>query len=250
MKIFFAHLICDVNVRRHQVSERRACQVLGATKMKWRRGEALELDFNRLKTALEAGQPDRVPLFDFVVSQEVKEGFPGRSIDSLEDEIEFCAKAGYDFMIANVYAKYPCILKKTSSVRNGFGWRNDHVGPIATAGDVATYPWPDSERIEYSVLDRTEASLPRVMKVITVAVNFYQAMVELLGFENFAISFKQNTELVIEVLNRVAKIAIDILQRVKKFPSVGAVVIGGDIAYQNGTMVVPHFLRKFAFQRH
>ena len=114
-------------------------------------------------------------------------------------------------------------------------------------GDYDTYPWPDPENLDYSVLQQIERYLPSGMKVITVAGNFYQKTVYLLGFENFALSLMDNPSFVARVMNRVAGITFRMLERVVEMPAVGAVVTGGDIAYGSGTMINPRFLRELVF---
>lgn len=205
--------------------------------------------FERLKEALYCRQPDRVPLFDFVISQEMKEQFLEKPIVNLEDEVEFWRNAGYDFVILNVDVSYPQAQRTESQTEKGtIGWSNEHFGPIRTMNDFETYSWPNPEEIDYSPFETIGAYLPEGMKVITVAGNFYQTIVnELLGFENFALSLVDNIELVERVFDKVAGIAFKIFKKVIEMPNVGAIVTGGDIACSTGTMVSPQFLRKYVF---
>ena len=55
-------------------------------------------NFERLKTALFGGQPDRVPLLELAVAQNVRESYLGRKIVTISDEIDFARKAGYDYV--------------------------------------------------------------------------------------------------------------------------------------------------------
>lgn len=206
----------------------------------------IDPQFERFKEALYCKQPDRVPLFDFVISKEIKEKFLGKPITNLEEEVEFWVNAGYDFVVLNV--SYPYLTKTLESQeKDGRQWRDEHVGLIGTMRDFETYPWPDPKRLDYSELEEVEAYLPKGMKVVTVAGNFYETSVALLGFENFVLSLVDNIDLVERVFNRVAEIAFGIFQKVIEMPTVGAIVTGGDIAYAGGTMVNPEFLKKYVF---
>ncbi len=59
---------------------------------------------NFRKAVLCQGEPKRVPQFDGTVAEDIKTRFLGRTVDGLEDvggledEVEFCMKAGYDFV--------------------------------------------------------------------------------------------------------------------------------------------------------
>jgi len=51
-------------------------------------------------TALHCQEPDRVPLGEWEIDRAPKEGFLGRKIENLNDEIEFWLKAGFDYVTA------------------------------------------------------------------------------------------------------------------------------------------------------
>ena len=58
-------------------------------------------DFERYMTALKCEEPDRVPLGDWHVDQLPKEGFLGRKIVTLQDQVDFWYTAGFDFMTSS-----------------------------------------------------------------------------------------------------------------------------------------------------
>lgn len=56
-------------------------------------------DFRRFRTAvLCEGEPDRVPLAEASIDTGIKEAVLGRPIRSAQDEVDFWATAGYDFV--------------------------------------------------------------------------------------------------------------------------------------------------------
>ena len=58
-----------------------------------------ETDFERVKTALSCGIPDRVPLMEVLVDHVFKEAFLGRRIGNVEQDLLFWKAAGYDYII-------------------------------------------------------------------------------------------------------------------------------------------------------
>ena len=56
-------------------------------------------DFENFKRAvLCQGEPKRVPQFDGTVAHEIKRRLLGKPIEGIEQEVEFCMAAGYDFV--------------------------------------------------------------------------------------------------------------------------------------------------------
>jgi hypothetical protein len=56
-------------------------------------------DFNNLRRALLCqGEPDRVPLFEGTVHEDIKSRFLGKDVGGLEAEVEFHMAAGYDYV--------------------------------------------------------------------------------------------------------------------------------------------------------
>lgn len=59
----------------------------------------LDPDFDRLRTTLlVSGEPDRVPTVELLVDREIKEAFLGRPLQSIQDDVEFWYRAGYDYI--------------------------------------------------------------------------------------------------------------------------------------------------------
>ena len=59
----------------------------------------MQPNFNRFRTALLCqGEPDRVPLADASIDKGIKEAVLGRPIRTAQDEVDFWAEAGYDFV--------------------------------------------------------------------------------------------------------------------------------------------------------
>lgn len=58
-------------------------------------------DINRLISALDGKEPDRVPNFEFYVAQNIRSALLGYQCpDGIAGEVEFKPKFGYDFLYA------------------------------------------------------------------------------------------------------------------------------------------------------
>ncbi|MFV1969339.1 MAG: hypothetical protein ACC628_28290, partial [Pirellulaceae bacterium] len=56
-------------------------------------------DFDNLCKALRSeGEPKYVPLFEGTIAEDIKSRFLGKPARGLEAEVEFCMRAGYDFV--------------------------------------------------------------------------------------------------------------------------------------------------------
>jgi uroporphyrinogen decarboxylase len=205
--------------------------------------------FNRIHDALTGRPVDRVPLFDFVMARNVKEAFLGRPIATEADEIDFWTRAGYDYAVASVAVPFPGVSTASSGIRD-IHWSDEHRGPIGTWDDFRSYPWPDPSALDYSPVEKVCALLPEGVKVLTVAGNFYAKVQALLSFENLALLVYDDPKLLEAVFDRVADISYASLDRVTRIPGVGAVVSGGDIAFEGGTFIDPGVLRKIVFPRY
>ena len=76
-------------------------------------------DFDRVLTALNLREPDRVPLGDFHVDALVKEAFLGRKPTGPEDQIEFWRRAGFDYVTASAGILWDQRLQVAHATREG-----------------------------------------------------------------------------------------------------------------------------------
>ncbi len=223
-------------------------------------------DFERLETALRVQESDRVPLFEVGVDREVKEAFLGRRVgDShadgydLQADVEFWTQAGYDFIFL-----YPdnLILRQArldaentaSNTATAYGesserkWAPEKTGAIASMEDFERYPWPEPQDIDYSIFDEVGSRLPEGMKVLAgLGGGPFIVSWHLMGFETFCIALSEDPELAEAVVNRVKSILDAVATTLAEYDCIGAVLLGDDIAYTEGLMFSPRFLRKYLF---
>jgi hypothetical protein len=60
---------------------------------------SLEPNFDRLRTVLLLeGEPDRVPNAELHIDWQIKQAFLGRPIRTVQDDVDFWYRAGYDYV--------------------------------------------------------------------------------------------------------------------------------------------------------
>ena len=216
-------------------------------------------DFARVLTALHRGQPDRVPLGEVSVDPEVKDAFLGRPISTLADEVDFWIQAGYDYIAidTDLYAA-PAIqdrilhpLENTAQQYTGArpdrGWVGSAAAVIRTREDVARFPWPRAQDIDLSVYDRLPPLLPNKMKALVTIGHVFTGAWQLMGFEAFCVALIEDPELVLEIVERLGRESLELLDRLLALDIVGAICLQDDIAYTNGLMVSLPMLRRIFF---
>ena len=118
-----------------------------------------EPDFENLRTVLFGGRGHRVPNIELVIDREIKDGFLGRPVTSLGDEIEFRYQAGYDYAWLTVGMVDPAGTVNKECVKDSRGKHfagqdrrvraDEHDGTIPTRADRGRYPWPDVETMNF-----------------------------------------------------------------------------------------------------
>ena len=212
-------------------------------------------DFERVKTALLGGQPDRVPLAELKMDTPVMEAFMGKPVKDLKDEVEFWASAGYDFIRFRPKFDFQHQAAKANVANYSlYGnhkeerkWAAEKEGVITNTDDFDNFPWPRPEDIDYSRLEEVKEYLPKGMKVITGVSGIWEAVWMLFGFESFSYALSENPELVEKMFNKTGEILYGIFERSSAFESVGAMWYTDDIAYTEGLMVSPSVYRRHLF---
>lgn len=224
--------------------------------------------FDRLRTALLLqGEPDRVPMVEAGVEREIKAAFLGRSPETLEDEVEFWAEAGYDYVPITVGMRrifWPGFAtsesqarvqsKMTETLTGLYGlsagardraWAAEGQGVIATRDDFDRFPWPTVDEIlNEAAFDRLEQILPRGMKAIAYQGYVYTPVWWLLGFERFVNYLADDPDLIARLFEKVGSIGYAVFERLLQIPTVGAVWHPDDMAYTEGLIVNPRLLRE------
>ena len=221
-----------------------------------------EPSFERLRTALLCGQPDRVPLAEIKVEDEVKAAFLGQPAPDAADreaylrwEVEFWYRAGYDYarVPASVSYPQPKTAHEYAYAAGGQArtreWAESHAGLVTTDEQFDAFPWPTSDQLNFDDLKIAARMLPQGMKIITGlrGGGIYERIWMLMGFETFCIALRENPRLVARMFKKVGEFFYSVWQRLPKFESVGALFLGDDLAYTEGLMISPDVYRQHLF---
>ncbi|MBN2583723.1 MAG: hypothetical protein JXL80_11710 [Planctomycetes bacterium] len=216
-----------------------------------------EPDFENLRTVLMGGRGHRVPNIELVIDREIKDGFLGRPVTTLADEIEFRYQAGYDYAWVSIGMIDPAgtvnkdLVGKSADKhfkgKDDRVWADEHGGAIATVQDLEAYPWPDPAAIDYSPLADARKLLKPGMKLIAILGKVFTAAWQLLGFERFCELTYDDPALVEQLVRRIGDIQLAVFKRTIEFDTVGAVWVPDDIAYHTGTMLPPPWFIKHVF---
>jgi uroporphyrinogen decarboxylase len=229
-------------------------------------------DFARLRTALlRHGEPDRVPLHDHVDAYLKRKflgldpGLPATrthgSMGSsgrlpLEHEVEFAARAGYDYVTlgASMHAKVTGASTLIAARYAAFGdeyqergWANEGEGLITTLREFEDFPWPDPAEFDTTLFEQAPALLPAGMKVLVDHGKVFTGVWWLMGFEGFCRAIKRDPDLIARMYEQVGAAQHRILDIATDFDCVGGVRFADDLAYAEGLMVSPTHLRQHFF---
>ncbi len=215
-------------------------------------------DFERYMTALRCEQPDRVPLGDWHVDRLPKEKFLGKKIATLQDEVEFWHRAGFDFVTASSGILEPVrapegMTTKGEAVHTEYGdrvsreWAQEHEGVIRDWESFEKFTWPTVDDFDLSKWDVFDKILPSGMKAVFLLGKIYTTVWMYMGAETFFNALRNNEELIGAMFEKVGRLQYETFLRVIEHPCVGAVLNPDDIAHNTGLLVDPKHLRKHLF---
>jgi len=228
-------------------------------------------DFENLKKALLcAGEPKRVPLFDGSVHDQIKSRFLGKPVGTLAAEVEFFARAGYDYVPVTFGLRQT--IRGETAGRMGAGrleskvlkplphaaagptaqrlWAEEHDGLITDENSLLAFDWPDPDSYDYSVLDELARLMPDGMKAIVSVGYIFTASWMLMGMERFFVGLARSEPLVQRVIERVGHVQLRVVQNLLQYEAVGAIWMPDDLGCRTGLVVSPQFLRRYIFPWH
>ena len=222
-------------------------------------------DFARFAAALRPGEPDRVPLGEFMIDPPVKAAFLGRRVGNallggddydVAADVAFWAAAGYDYLHLapwylhlfpggwNVKAARYSVYDAGDVERS---WMEEHTGVIASRGDFERYPWPSPADVRYDHILRAGELLPPGMGLTTGTWGIFETTRQLMGFEGFCYALADDPGLARAVLDRVGEFLLAVFERAASLPRVGALWLADDLAHRSGPFVAPRIYREWLF---
>ncbi len=215
----------------------------------------LEPDFDRLrKVLLLEGEPDRVPNAELHIDWQIKQAFLGRAIESVQDDVDFWYRAGYDYIYQRANYEYRMVGDGKADEDHIYAgdmqvteWAGDQTSLVSNWDQYETYPWPDPETIDYSNLVECARALPDGMKIISGVGGIFTRVWRIMGFDTFSFSLVDEPDLVAELFRRIGEIQMAVFRNIVEMDQIGAMWYGDDLAYKTGTMIHPKHLRKYLF---
>jgi len=219
-------------------------------------------DFNRFRTALLGGQPDRVPLAELKIEPEVKEQFLGVPAPDPADreatvrwEINFAVQAGYDYLRLPMPITYPEAKTSLQATYAADGrvrrrdWAESHKGLVTNEAEFEAFPWPAPAQVDCTDLDLAARLLPPGMRLATALKGggIYERTWMMMGFETFCEALADQPALVGRIFARWGEFYWRTVERLAAHPVVGAIWMGDDLAYATGLMVSPRVYREHLF---
>ena len=233
-------------------------------------------DFERFKRALLLqGEPDRVPLAELAVDEDVRVAFLGGRKEGLKGDVAFWVEAGYDYIpvdlgLRTVFKGRPSAkllevlppetgaaihaLRHQHRARYGHyreeserKWANEGTGIIATRQAFDAFGWPQADQLDYSSLDEVSGALPEGMEIVGCMGEIMSLVYLLMGQENFYVCMYDDLGLVERMYETIGAIQFAAVQTALRHERVNAIWIADDIAYSESLMVSPTHLRKYVF---
>ena len=213
-------------------------------------------NFERVKTALLGGQPDRVPLLELAIADSIKEKFLGRPIIDVKDKIEFFQISGYDYVRLtpkinlnpdNVCPKDGNRISKKTKYTDERSWHSSGKGIITTIKEFEKFRWPKNEEVDYSEIEEAQKILPDNMKIIYQYGDIFTWVWNFMGFETFSYALVENLALVNLMFNNVGGIVLNLFETGVTFDNLGAIFNSDDITINTGPFVNPAIYNKFLF---
>lgn len=217
----------------------------------------------RVLCALKGGEPDTVPIFDFIYSRVLYKEVNGRipSHYCAEDVMECSARIGYDLGVIPF---------------GGFGGLSDHQGggntytdewgtrfekredtwpvdapvdfPLKDRSDLKNYSWPDPTRPERTAEARTALRMARdhKMAVFGNVRGPFSATWFLVGVENFMMKMFDDPEFIDDVVTRCTEFFIEGGRKMAE-AGVDALVFADDYGSNTGPLMSPEHFRRYIF---
>ncbi len=212
-------------------------------------------DIEQLIKTLRLEKTNFIPIAELGVHPKIKEKFIGRPILTLEDEIEFSLKAGYDYVKLQPIADFnpskigvnPEKIEIKDDGTPQFDWASEGKGVITNEEEFENYRFPSKSDFDYSRLDEIKPLLPEGMGVIGQYGDIFTMTWEMMGFETFSITLFENPELIGRLNNVLGELVVSMFEVFAQHDTVDVLWFSDDIAFTNGLMVSPDVLDQYFF---
>ncbi|MFH0988990.1 MAG: uroporphyrinogen decarboxylase family protein [bacterium] len=211
-------------------------------------------DIEELKKTLRRGKGRFVPYMELGVHPSIKERFLGKKLETLQDDVEFWHKAGYDYVKLQPIVDFnPGKIGLSDNVTyNDDGtiirkWASESSGVITTVEEFERYLFPRKEDFNYSRFEEIRSLLPEGMGVIGQYGDIFTMNWEMMGFETFAVTWYENPDLVLALNHKLGELVLSMFECFAQSDAVDIIWYSDDIAYTEGLLVSPQLLDEVFF---
>lgn len=195
-----------------------------------------------------------IPMAELGIHPEIKARFLGRDIITVQDEIEFWYKAGYDYVKLQPKADFnPAkigVSDKKSFKEDGtlsFNWASEGKGVISSFEDFEKFVFPKAEDFDYSNFEMVKKYLPDGMGIIGQYGDIFTMTWEMMGFEAFSFALFENPQLIKALNDKLGELVLSMFQYFAESDVVDIIWFSDDIAYTNGLLMSPEVLDEYFF---
>jgi uroporphyrinogen decarboxylase len=224
-------------------------------------------DVERLKAVLRRQRPDRVPLFELAIAEEVLADLhesplvplpPGRDPAQLrawaEQRVGLWRRLGYDYYRVRVDIPFQ-VRRLEASQEPGGGvaarqWVDEQQGAVQTWEDLEQYPWPAVSAFGFEQAEAALACLPEGMEAIGFSGGVLEWASTLMGLEHFMMTLHEDPALVKEVVDRVGRLILAAFEGFCAMTGIFAVWLGDDMGFKTATLISPEHLRQYIIPWH
>jgi len=213
-------------------------------------------DIEQFKLTLKRGKAAYVPIAELGIHPIIKEHFLGRPIKSLQDDVDFWYRAGYDYIKLQPAADFnpgKLFLQDNENSKindDGAVSRNratEGQGIITGWEDFEKYIFPKKDDFDYTKFEKVRELLPEGMGVIGQYGDIFTMVWELMGFEQFSFALFDNPELISALFDKIGDLVLSMFEYFAQSDTVDVLWYSDDIAYVTGLMISPDILRKYFF---
>lgn len=203
----------------------------------------------RVHTALKRGQPDRVPVIEFVVDEKVaRAAVPGcQDVADCMDQLDMDGVGcGAKFEIVERHADTSFVDEwGVTYLPSPEAVAHPHRGPIVTLGDARAYTPPDPEAPQR--LGKLPELVARYKGKRAICFHHRAAFMwsaYLMSLDNILMNFLAEPELVEVTMEKVLRCNMRIVQRAIR-AGAEVIILGDDYAGNQGPMMSPAHFRQF-----
>ena len=193
-------------------------------------------------------------MIELGVHPRVKERFLGREVKTLQDDVAFWRKAGYDYVKIQPAADFnPGKIGLADHLTyNQDGttlrkWASENNGVISNFEDLERYVWPSKSDFDYGKFEQVRALLPDGMGVIGQYGDIFTMTWEMMGFETFSLAIYENPDLVKALNDKIGELVLSMFEYFAQSDAVDAIWFSDDIAFTEGLLVSPDTLHAYFF---